>query len=212
MPHSGYTICTSEQRLTSTAVSHGFVIERYSSPPFGSHGPCIHSKPCPLDFGIGVPCCNHSLASGGPGAILHNIRREKPGSFLGDTDHSVCPKRVGGPSVPTCPFVTGGRAFAPSVTQVLAQSLCSALESKHHLGLLPSPCTAVFDLLTCKLHRLLGPCFKTGREWHCCAKLHCLQHHTPTGGPAARLGHHQSGAATTRPPTPPWRAWALACP
>ena len=125
---------------------------------------------------------------------------------------AFAPKRVGGPSVPTCPFVTGGRRFAPSVTQVLAQSLCSALESKHHLGLLPSPCTAVFDLLTCKLHRLLGPCFKTGREWHCCAKLHCLQHHTPTGGPAARLGHHQSGAATTRPPTPPWRAWALACP
>jgi hypothetical protein len=76
--------------------------------------------------------------------------------------------------------------------------------SKHHLGLLPSPCTAVFDLLTCKLHRLLGPCFKTGREWHCCTKLHCLQHHTLSGGPTVRPGHHQSGAATTEPPAPPW--------
>ena len=56
MPHSGYTICTSEQLLTSTAVSHSFVIARYSSPPFGSHGPCNHSEPCPLDFGTGVPC------------------------------------------------------------------------------------------------------------------------------------------------------------
>ena len=56
MPHSGYTICTSEQRPTSTAVSHGFVVERYSSPPFGSHGPCKHSESCPLDFGTGVPC------------------------------------------------------------------------------------------------------------------------------------------------------------
>ena len=53
MPHSGYTICTSEQRPTSTTVSHGFVVERYSSPPFGSQGPCKHSKPCPLDFGPG---------------------------------------------------------------------------------------------------------------------------------------------------------------
>lgn len=56
MPHSGYTICTSEQRPTSTSVSQGFVVVRYSSPPFGSHGPCKHSKPCPLDTGTGVPC------------------------------------------------------------------------------------------------------------------------------------------------------------
>ena len=56
MPHSGYTICTSEQLLASTAVSHSFTMARYSSPPFGSHGPCIHSEPCPLDFGTGVPC------------------------------------------------------------------------------------------------------------------------------------------------------------
>ena len=54
MPHSGYTICTSEQRPASTTVSHGFAVGRYSSPPFGSHGPCKHSKPCPLDFGSGV--------------------------------------------------------------------------------------------------------------------------------------------------------------
>ena len=53
MPRSGYTICTSEQRPTSTTVSHGFVVERYSSPPFGSHGPRKHSKPCPLDSGSG---------------------------------------------------------------------------------------------------------------------------------------------------------------
>jgi hypothetical protein len=82
--------------------------------------------------------------------------------------------------------------------------LLSRPYSKHHLGLLPSPCTAVFDLLTCKLRRLLGPCFKTGREWHCCTKLHCLQHHTPSGEPTVQLGHHQSGAATTKPAAPPW--------
>ena len=116
MPHSGYTICTSEQRLTSTAVSHGFVIERYSSPPFGSHGPCIHSKPCPLDFGIGVPCCNHSLASGGPGAILHNIRKQSrvlPVTQIHSFSHRT--SRRGSP-FPTCrPFLTGGRFFSPSV-------------------------------------------------------------------------------------------------
>jgi hypothetical protein len=55
MPHSGYTICTSEQRPASTTVSHGFTVGRYSSPPFGSHGPCKHSKPCPLDVGSGDP-------------------------------------------------------------------------------------------------------------------------------------------------------------
>ena len=53
MPRSDYTICTSEQRPTSTTVSHGFVVEWHSSPPFGSHGTCAHSKPCPLDFGPG---------------------------------------------------------------------------------------------------------------------------------------------------------------
>jgi hypothetical protein len=80
--------------------------------------------------------------------------------------------------------------------QVLAQSLCFALESKHHLGLLPSPCTAVFDLLTCKQHILLGPCFNTGREWHCCAKLHCFQNHKPTGGPAAWLSLRSNNQST----------------
>jgi len=53
MPRSGYTICTSEQRPASTTVSHGFAVERYSSPPFGSHGPRKHSEPCPLDCGSG---------------------------------------------------------------------------------------------------------------------------------------------------------------
>jgi len=125
------------------------------------------------------------------------------------TQITAFPRRIRGVRSHMSALLTGSRLHP---WQVLAQSLWFALESKHHLGLLPSPCTAVFDLLTCKLRRLLGPCYKTGREWHCCAKLHCLQHHTPTGGPAARLGHHQSGAATTRPPTPPWRAWALACP
>lgn len=56
MPHSGYTICTSEQRLSSTTVSHGFDIEWYSSPPFGSHGPRKHSEPGSLNFGAGDPC------------------------------------------------------------------------------------------------------------------------------------------------------------
>ena len=56
MPRSGYTICTSEQRPTSTTVSHGFIVERYSSPPFGSHGTCKHSEPCLTDGGTGGPC------------------------------------------------------------------------------------------------------------------------------------------------------------
>jgi len=63
MPRSGYTICTSEQLPTSTTVSHGFIVEWYSSPPFGSHGPCKHSKPCPLDFGSGDPMQKTSAIS-----------------------------------------------------------------------------------------------------------------------------------------------------
>ena len=61
MPHSGYTICTSEQRPASTTVSHGFTVGRYSSPPFGSHGPCKHSEPCPMDCEPGVPMQRHHL-------------------------------------------------------------------------------------------------------------------------------------------------------
>jgi len=68
VPHSGYTICTSEQRPTSTAVSHGFVVVRYSSPPFGSHGPCNHSKPCPLDCGTGALCREEEPAAGAQAA------------------------------------------------------------------------------------------------------------------------------------------------
>lgn len=64
MPRSGYTICTSEQRLASTPVSQGFAIEWYSSPPFGSHGPCNHSELCPLDIKTGVPCSNHTATCG----------------------------------------------------------------------------------------------------------------------------------------------------
>ena len=71
MPHSGYTICTSEQRPTSTTVSHGFVVERYSSPPFGSQGPCKHSKPCPLDFGSGHSMQRYHSPSGN-GRCLHH--------------------------------------------------------------------------------------------------------------------------------------------
>ena len=94
MPHSGYTICTSEQRLTSTAVSHGFVIERYSSPPFGSHGPCIHSEPCPLDFGTGVPCC--TLASGGPRVTCTQavLRREPTYNHWSSTDFEPFVKKA----------------------------------------------------------------------------------------------------------------------
>jgi len=39
--------------LTSTTVSHGFIMEWHSSPPFGSHDPCNHSKPRPLDTRTG---------------------------------------------------------------------------------------------------------------------------------------------------------------
>ena len=73
MPHSGYTICTSEQLPTSTTVSHGFVVEWYSSPPFGSHGPCKHSKPCPPDCGPGGPLrLSKEDTDAGPSGTLTN--------------------------------------------------------------------------------------------------------------------------------------------
>jgi len=75
MPHSGYTICTSEQRPASTTVSHGFAVERYSSPPFGSQGPCKHSKPCPLDFGSGHSMQRYHSPSGSGGCLHHASER-----------------------------------------------------------------------------------------------------------------------------------------
>ena len=168
MPHSGYTICTSEQRLTSTAVSHGFVIERYSSPPFGSHGPCIHSEPCPPDFGTGVPCS--TLASRAwPGPLVSRKGLAHPRAS--QSHHSLGPQGA----ISTCHNPIHSRE---SSTRLPVQGIASLRPLKHHLGLLPSPCTAVFNLLTHKLHRLLGPCFKTGREWHCCTKLsaRCTMH------------------------------------
>ena len=110
MPLSGYTICTSEQLPPSTTVSHGFGVEWYSSPPFGSHGPCKHSKPCPLDYRPGDPLQCRCLAH--PGWLLL----------------SPCPRE--------------------------------ALASQTTLG---------------KLHRLLGPCFKTGSGWRWHAREGCRQ-------------------------------------
>ena len=55
--------------LTSAAVSHGFIIARDSSPPFGSHGPGNHSEPCPLDFRPGATC-NTRLVSPEPQRAL----------------------------------------------------------------------------------------------------------------------------------------------
>jgi hypothetical protein len=82
MPHSGYTICTSEQRLSSTTVSHGFDIEWYSSPPFGSHGPSKHSEPSSRNFGAGDPCTADGthLGSqrGAQGAGSHRHRELSP--------------------------------------------------------------------------------------------------------------------------------------
>jgi len=141
MPRSGYTICTSEQRPTSTAVSHGFVVEQYSSPPFGSHGPCKHSKPCPLDCGSGVPMQGH-------------------------------------PSGIDFAFTT-------------------------HWGLIGGTLCCTVPL--CKLHRLLGPCYKTGRGWrcHCVAKLSCPSHRTPQRGVGdQRATTIENGAVTVRPPNP----------
>ena len=144
MPLSGYTICTSEQLPPSTTVSHGFGVEWYSSPPFGSHGPCKHSKPCPRDYRPGDP--------------LQCRCRAHPGWLL----LSPCPRE--------------------------------ALASQTTLS---------------KLHRLLGPCFKTGSGW---------RWHTPRGGAAKpfaafctgpRLEGQQSrvttmehGAVTTGRPDP----------
>ena len=66
----------------------------------------------------------------------------------------------------------------------------------------------------CKLHRLLGPCFKTGREWHCCAKLSCRLAHAPSGRPAVTqeppsewCSHHASASPITKD-----TAWSLTCP
>jgi len=84
--------------LTSTTVSHGFVMAWHSSPPFGSHGPCNHSEPCPMDFSTGVLCW---------------------------------------------PLVT------------FQDRLLS-----------PHPVVSCQPSGNRKLHRLLGPCYKTGREWH----------------------------------------------
>ena len=47
---------------------------------------------------------------------------------------------------------------------------------------------------TCAPHRLLGPCFKTGRGRPCHAKPGCPLHRTPSGGRPARGDHHQCGA------------------
>ena len=128
MPHSGYTICTSEQRPTSTAVSHGFVVERYSSPPFGSHGPCKHSESCPLDFGTGVPCSSLSLL------VL---------SLAVAHAHTHTPQ--GGNPPPPPPLDDGGCVVGepPGLFSVCARvSLCSLLSlslslcrtATHHLG------------------------------------------------------------------------------
>ena len=59
---------------------------------------------------------------------------------------------------------------------------------------------------TCKLHRLLGPCFKTGREWHCLTKLRCTYSALRTIWriPPRCRGHQRSDAATTPQRTPPW--------
>ncbi len=143
MPHSGYTICTSEQRPTSTTVSRGFVVEWYSSPPFGSQGPCKHSKPCPLDFG--------------------------PGHSMQDSAESHL-ERIG-----CC----------------LHHALVVSNDVSHP---------------TRKLLRLLGPCFKTGREQHCKegAKLRCrfLARARPGGGTAEYGDHRQRRCSPRTASTP----------
>ena len=142
MPHSGYTICTSEQLPTSTTVSHGFVVEWYSSPPFGSHGPRKHSKPCPLDCGSGDSMQHRRMMT--TSAPPHS-RRES--CLVAFTKHCGLSRHQGKPS---------------------------------NSG---------------ELHRLLGPCFKTGRERHRegIAKL-CCQFLTVTP-----LGGGEPRAVTTMP-------------
>jgi len=51
MPRFDNAICTSGLLPTSTTVSHGFIVTRYSSPPFGSNYQRLHSEPCPMDSG-----------------------------------------------------------------------------------------------------------------------------------------------------------------
>lgn len=53
MPSFDNAICTSGLLPTSTTVSHGFVVARYSSPPFGSNRKYLHSEPCPGGFRTG---------------------------------------------------------------------------------------------------------------------------------------------------------------
>jgi len=47
---------------------------------------------------------------------------------------------------------------------------------------------------TCAPHRLLGPCYKTGRGRPCHAKPGCPLHRTPSGERPAHEDHHQCGA------------------
>ena len=53
MPSFDNAICTSGMIPTSTTVSHGFIVTRYSSPPFGSNRKHLHSEPCPGGFRTG---------------------------------------------------------------------------------------------------------------------------------------------------------------
>ena len=137
MPHSGYTICTSEQRLSSTTVSHGFDIEWYSSPPFGSHGPSKHSEPGSLNFGAGDPCSR-----------LDTLRSHQRGAQRGGAG-SHQHRGLSRPS--------GGRAIERGFRSLVPASACD--QSTPHtapsqLGLvgasctiwvvLPSPCTSVW--------------------------------------------------------------------
>lgn len=55
MPHSNNSNCTSGQCPTSTAVSHSFIVTRYSSPSFGSHGRTLSLRTLSIGFGTGDP-------------------------------------------------------------------------------------------------------------------------------------------------------------
>jgi len=85
---------------TSTAVSHGLVVARYSSPPFGSHGEHSHSEPCPLDLGpvaparlgpLALPCSTGQARAasrrGWPAIGNHPARGPSAGLGIAFTTH-----------------------------------------------------------------------------------------------------------------------------
>ena len=175
MPHSGYTICTSEQLLTSTTVSHGFVMEWHSSPPFGSHGPCKHSKPCPLDVGTGVPCSSCCVLP-----TQHTDREPQPWSEL----HTAC---ITERALLSCAWRTAAPHHIWRVHRVALACLHCALAAFH-----VHTCQHArsMDSLVCVLRRAV-----CGTVAPSTTAIDFTRHHPE--GRKKHSSHHQSGEPAT---------------